>query len=243
VDDIFAPVDLPDNDDLDKDYLSELVGDDKQFKTVQDLAKSKVHANRHIKTLEEKLDELRKELETRTKMDDFMTEVKKVLPGQVPNQPQTSVTPDVKNDGGLDDSTLEQKLEALLAQREQKTKTESNINKVQRVMKENFGDDANLVINKKAQDLGMSPKALQQIAVESPTAFFNLVGAQEVVERDNPPVVPRSGVNPGNSGYSPVRNAAFYEKMKRENPKLYFDSKTTVTMIMDRQVLGDKFYS
>lgn len=242
-DDIFTPVDLPVDDNSDQDYLSELVGEGKKFRDAKELAKSKVHADRHIKTLEEKLDDLRAELKTRTSLEDFMTKMKETQQSGNTHTPPLA-TPGQEENKGNDSTDLEQKLEELLAERELRSKTESNLNKVTRVMKENFGDDAAFVINKKAQELGMSVEALKSLSVQSPSAFFNLVGAQEDRERVNVPNAPRSTVNTGgSSNFSPMRNAAFYERMKRENPNLYFDQKTTVNMIKDRQALGDKWYS
>ena len=45
--------------DPNKDYLAELVGEGKKFKTDKDLARGKYEADLYVKTLERQLDELR----------------------------------------------------------------------------------------------------------------------------------------------------------------------------------------
>lgn len=87
----------------------------------------------------------------------------------------------------------------------------------------------------------MTGKQLQQIAETSPEAFLKLIDAN-VPHTPMAGAAPRSGVNTTANQTSGLRNAAFYEKMKRENPKQYFDSKTTVQQLKDARELGDKYY-
>lgn len=221
-----------------KDYVSELVGDDKKFKSVSDLARGKLEADNYINTLTSRLDELRKELDSRTSLDQFLTEMKG-LKAPVQNEQVQPSTPAQVPAGSLDDSVLEEKLAALLERRRAQERSESNLDQVQRVLSETYGDQASSVINKKAKDLGMSVKDLQALATNSPQAFYQLVGVQE----RNPvqSLAPRSTLNslstPNNLG---VKNKAYFDKMKKENPRAYHDPKTTNEMVRAMQECQDK---
>lgn len=238
-DDLFSEVHETPNT-SDTNYLAALVGDDKKFKTVDDLARGKAESDRYIQELTSKLDELRTELNTKTSMQEMLDQLKASNKPQDPDPSGTPVAP-----VQTDTSSLEEQLETLLAQREAKKVVETNMDRVKRVLNENFNDQATVAINNKAKQLGLSVKRLQEIAADAPQAFFNLMGIQEDSQHQPSGVaVPRSSVNStGTPAHSAVRNAAYYEKMKRENPKAYFDPKTTVQQIKDRTALGAKYYT
>lgn len=218
------------------DYVAELVGEGKKFKEVKDLARGKVESDRYIDILKKKNDELIKELNTRTSLDTFLDQMK--AQKETNSHVAEPVQPNGQQTQALDDSSLEAKLNDLLARREAQRTQETNVDKVTRVLTEQYGNDAQLVINHKAQEVGMSPKELQQLASRSPQAFFKLVGVSESAPQSQHPVAPRSGVNslaqPQSSG---LRDSKYYENMKRTDPKKYFDDKTTVAMMRDRAEL------
>lgn len=218
-----------------KDYVAELVGDDKKFKDVQGLARGKLEADNYIKELTSRMDELRKELDSRTSLDVFLQEMKgmKEKAQPQPGQPEV-VTPDDQKVTQLDDSTLEEKLNQILERRMAQEKSETNLDHVQRVLKDQLGDQAKQVINNKARDLGMSVKDLEGLATRSPSAFFTLLGVSQ--ERQSTPGVPpaRSSVNLGQAP-SGVKNKAYFDNLKRTNPQAYWNPQTTVEMIKARR--------
>ncbi len=222
--------DLPDDSEVtideNKDYLTELVGEGKKFKSPAELAKGKYHSDMTIEVLKKKLDDLNKELNTRVSLEQFLDKQKN------PDTVTPPVVPPVDNQGVLDDSTLEERLLKILEAREAQKTTESNSQKVSRVLQEQFGDQAQVLINNKAKELGMSTQALKELASKTPTAFFRLVGVDESAQRTPAGVVaPRQATNSfGNQG-TVVKNQAYYEKMKRDDPKQYFKPSTTSEMM------------
>lgn len=216
-----------------RDYLEELVGEGKKFKSVKDLAKGKAHADAAVEVLKRKVDELQSELNGKMNMDNFITEMKKLRSEPTPPPVIPPDTSDPIN--ALD---LDAKFEEYIQKREAKVRTESNLEKVQRVIVQNFGPEAQLVINKKAQELGMSLADLQGLAARSPTAFFNLVGASENATR-NAPSVPGSGIN--TSAQSPargLRGKKFYDNLRQTDPKTYNHRDTVVQMMKDAAAWG-----
>lgn len=212
----------------DVDYYTELVGEGKKFKTERDLARGKAEADTYIELLKKKNDELLKELNTRTSLDAFLDKMKTK---EEPPVTETT-TPQGGDNRALDDSEIEQRILKALEQREAAKAQETNIEKVTRVMNEQFGDQANLVINKRSKELGMPAADLKAMAARSPSAFFTLVGVSETSAPGLAPAIPRSGFNnQGSSTPAGIRNKAFFEKLKVQDPKKYFDPKTTTEMM------------
>lgn len=228
--------------DENKDYVAELVGEGKKFKSVEDLAKGKYHSDVTITTLKQQLDELKQELNTRTSLQAFLDQMKAEKGGQV-ETPPNPVQPNGQQGNELDDSSLEAKLAAILEKQQAAKKAESNVDRVTRVMREQFGDQAGQVINHKAKELGMTPKRLQELAQEAPDAFFRLTGVSETPGSVTPSV-PTSVVNNfgGTVQNVGIKNHKYFENLKRTNPKAYFDPKTTTEMINSRARLGQKYY-
>lgn len=219
-----------------KDYVAELVGDDKKFKDVQGLARGKLEADNYIKTLTERLDELRKELDGRTSLDAFLAEMKGLKAAPQNEQTQPIDPPVVQPQSSLDDSTLEERLVQILERRAVQEKSESNLDQVQRVLKDQLGDQAKNVLNNKAREHGMSVKDLEGLATRSPTAFYTLMGLDPNRSTYQNAAPARSSVNLGNSGAPQgVKNKAYFDNLKRTNPTAYRDPRTTVEMIKARK--------
>lgn len=242
MDDIFQEIDTPVvTIDEDKDFLAELVGEGKKFKTPQELARGKAESDRYIETLKGQIASLQNEVNTRTSLDGFKTMLEQIQT-PAPTSVQPSVTPDEKPQ--LDEAQLESIVQTLLAKREAERAQESNSQMVTRVLEENFGPSTQLVINAKAKELGMSLASMKALASQSPQAFLQLVGATQGQQR---PVhggqVPQGTFRPAD-GPAPqgARGRSYYENLKRTNPTLYNDQKTTVQMMNDMAKLGrDKF--
>lgn len=219
--------------DEERDYLQELVGDDKKFKDVKALAKGKAYSDAAIEVLKRKVDELQSELTGKMNLEAFITEMKKTR--EIPDPTPPVLTPDTSVQFNAQD--LDNKFEEYIQKREARVKAETNLEKVTRVMEQNFGPDAKLVVNKKAKDLGMSLQDLQNLALRSPQAFFSLVGASEQAQR-SAPSFPQPGLNTSNQSTQGLRGKKFYEKMKRDDPKLYNKPETTIQMMKDAAAWG-----
>ena len=233
-----------------ENYLSELVGEDKKFKSPEDLAKGKWEADNYIGTLESKLDELRKELEKRETADEIADRLQQQFSNREASSRETHQTPsenartdDQKNFEGLSREELVKLLDQRLEEREVVSKAQRNRAEVSKTLNEKIGATANKWLADRANDLGVTVQYLQQQAEVSPKAFYNLVGLnqQQGNVGFNPP---SSSLNSGarlDSG-TQVRNNAFYEKLFKENPKLRFDAKTTVQMHKDATRMGEAFF-
>lgn len=235
--------DLPTEDvtiDQEVDYLEQYVGENKKFKDVPSLAKGKAESDKYIEVLKNKYDELKRELDSRESVETLITKIKGTT--QETQQTQTQSAPPVTQTN--DNDSIEARLEALLARREATRSSDTNLQTVNRIMTEQFGQEATLVLAKKARELGMTGPELQAIAQRNPQAFFKLT---DISTEANVPMgssMPRSSVNSTAQQTSGgIKNDAYYQKMKRENPKLYFDPKTTVEQIKSAKELGDRYFT
>lgn len=224
--DIFDTDDLDVTIDQDADYLEQLVGDGKKFGDVKALAKGKAESDQYIKVLLSRLDEANKELTTRTNLESFLDQMK------AQRQPQEIVQPVVLPDATkeLDDSEIEKRLEGLLAKREAQRTQESNAERVKRVLSEKLGDRQGQFISQKSAELQMSREDLSAFAQRSPSAFFRLVGIDEA-EGHQPAGIPSAKSSFNITPTSSVKNKAYFDKMKKDNPTQYRSPKTTGEMM------------
>lgn len=236
--DIFTPVDI-ETQEIDNPYEA-LVGDGKKFKTNDDLAKAKLESDRFIKQLLSEQAELRQEVSQKATIEEIMTQIKNMSqPSQVQSpheRPQESGT-------GADTPDLENLVSQLFEKRTAAEKLNANKTAVHNKLTETWGADAQINLNKKANELGVSLEYLARISQESPSAFYRLVGLD--AQPKNIAAVPtavRSTVNtPINSG-SGERTKAHYDNLKRVNPTEYFSAKIQNQMYKDAMKLGEAFY-
>lgn len=224
--------------DPNKNFLDELVGEGKKFKTPEELAKGKVHSDLYISQLQKRLDDAERELKTRVTLEQFMD---KMNTSQSREQTQIPViTPDTGT-VSPDAQNIEALLEQALAKRDAAKAQETNQARVTRVLQEQFGPDASRAVNHTAENLGMSVKDLQTLALSNPVAFFRLMGVDEGTARQTfTPQVPQTQVN---QQYTPQRAAdthgrRYYDELKRKDPVRYASDQTTVDMYRDMMKLG-----
>ncbi len=235
MDDIFDTVDPSElnRKDEDRNYLEELVGEGRKFKSPEDLAKGKFYADQAIDVLKQRLQEAQNELQNRKSLEDFMTEMKTL---KTPVEPEYRVSPDAPKPVEVD---IESQFEQLFAKREAKQRMESNRDKVTRVLNDHFGDQAKVAINRKAQELGMSLQDLQDLAFRSPSALFNLLGVSEVPRDRVAPTVPVSTTSTyGSQVNTGMRGRKYYDNLKKTNPKLYDHPDTIGQMMKDAAAWG-----
>ena len=226
-------------------YLQKLVeakGDN--WKDPEVLAKGKLEADGYIKTLEEQLAQMREDL----KKQEYQAQVIEQLQNKAADS--TAAKNGVPNDNGsaeaqnttgnLSEEDLKSLVEKTLTQREKETSVKQNLTQVDKALDDMFGTEALSVVQKKAQELGMSIERMQDIAAESPNAFFALIG--EKPKQPMNPMIQGSVRTEGvNMQASAERDWSYYQKLRRENKNLYYTPKIQQQLMEDKMRLGDKF--
>lgn len=222
MDDIFTPADtdhtVPEN------ALETLVGEGKKFKDVESLAKGKFQSDSYIKQLERELAEIREANQKAMTLEEVKTAILSQMKPAVTDPITPPAQPAQQPAAPVNDSDLEAKIAELMAKKENEAKANGNRTKVQETLREKFGSDAQLVLNQKAKELGVTLDYLAGIANNSPTAFFKLVGL------DSTPVPPTPGAPRSTESVSPQANSrkSYWDNMKKNSPNEYFNKANTM---------------
>lgn len=230
-------------------YLEQLVGENKKFKTVDDLAKGKAQSDHYISTLERRLDAIssdyRKVLDERNAMPKLQELLDKIEQQQ--NLQSRETNPDSNGDQNRSATLSSEQLESLVsnkyAQFRQTEKETENYRNVQTKLSEKFGNNYKTILREQADALGLSDDEVNQMARKNPNLFyktFDLTGSKDSSSFTTPP---KSEIR--NNNFVPKQNKrtlSYYEKLRKENPRLYLDPKIGVQMDKDAQELGDAFF-
>ena len=238
---------LPPQLDPNKDYLPELVGEGKKFKTPQELARGKYESDLYIKTLTHQLDELRndhlklrEDYTSRAKLEDLIGQ----LEGKA-QQNLNSEQPKLKeiDKPGIDPKEIESLVSSKIQEYELTKRQQENFNSVRVKLQEQFGDNYQNVLKQQIAELGLSEEDVNALAKKSPNAFFRTLGIDTQSKTNftnnlNSSQKPESFKAKG----AQKRTRSYYLEMKKNDPKSYFSPKTNVDMHNDAVALGEAFF-
>jgi hypothetical protein len=211
------------------------------------IAKGKMEADAYINDLEAQLTQLREDLGKQ----DYASQLLNQLQNKAPTSTGgNTVAPNKNNDASgtgtdghtnqtVSESDLKSLVEKTLTEREAKATVEQNLGVVMQHLNDTYGTEVNATMKKKADELGMSLDRMEEIAKESPTAFFTLIGeSKKPAKSMTSGSIRTEGVNFQNAG---ARDWNYYQDMRRTNSRLYYTTKTQQQLIEDKRRLGDKF--
>lgn len=226
-----------------KDYLSELVGEGRKFSDVSALARGKAESDAFIARLQSEQADLRNELNKRDRLSELADRLEKL--GKPQEQAPTRDTPDEEHKpehAAFDPNKLNEMVNSLLNQREQKSQAERNIDTVKKTLTEKYGNSYVEKLKQQADALGVTPEWITKVAEQSPQAFFNLIGINPNTKGPDfksPVSENRSAFEPAN----PNRTMAHYEKIRKTNPAEYWLPATQNQMHKDAIAQGEKFFT
>jgi hypothetical protein len=189
--------------------LNLLVGEGKKFRSVEDLAKGKLEADRFIEQL---LREKAEQQETLTKLT-TEAQVQQSISQETPltnTKSKVGESPDIK-------ALVQQTITELFAERE----TQNNVVEVNKKLQSTFGDRAADIVAQRASELNVGVEFLRSVAAKSPTAFYKLLDTTGAAQPSGS-VAQSTVTTPSGSGDTKTsRTWADYMAMKKANPKLY----------------------
>lgn len=235
----------PDPVDENKDYLTELVGEGKKFKTPQELARGKAEADAFIDRMKAEMQELRNELNAKLKLEELVNKLE---------NPQTQQKePLNSNDGqqtreqevpkGLSPTELEAFLESKLNEREANRIQQTNIDEVKKTLYQSFGNDYVRKLNDKAEELGVSKAFLDNLAKTQPKALYKLLDLAEGQTIKGDVKAPLSSVRV--ETFKPnvlERTKTYYDELKRTDKSRYWSPAIQNQMHNDAIRLGERFF-
>jgi len=227
-------------------FVDHLVGDGKKFKDIEALAKGKLEADRHIGEITKTLDELRAELAKQDYAKNLLEQMSKGSETGAEQPPPVTTSSSNTENTTQSASDIESLVEKVITAKEKNKTASQNISVVGEEMQKQYGDKTAEVLKAKSLELNMSLDRLKEIAAESPTAFFQLIGVKKMGEKTSTStgVTTQSTIRSENfNSYSQDRNFDYYQKLRKENRSLYYSPKIQNTMLQDRERLGDRFYN
>lgn len=232
--------------DPNKSYFEDLVGEGKKFKTQEDLAKGKVHADHTVEVMKRRLDQLTADYQkvqeeniTKAKLETLYDKFAALTssnepPANANNQP----TPKPLELDNIDDRIAEGIRKASVLQTEQ-----NNLNTVQSKLTEHFGPNYQNSVKQQIDNMGLSSEDFHTLARKSPQALLKALGVDQPRQTDLFQTPPRSSQRTDSFAPSGAkkRTWAYYQELKKANPSLYLDRDTGVQMQKDAIELGEVF--
>lgn len=222
-----------------EDLVAALVGEGKKYKDTQALAKSRIHADEHIARLEAELATEREKAKDGKSVAELLEALRAQDPP--PNNGQPIVN-EAEPPASFKPEDIEKITLATLEKTENARKVAANKAAAIQKMDEVWGADAGKKLNETAKSLGLSIEYLDQVAQQSPSAFFQLTGLNANRTAPSGTTVPTSTVRFGGDA-SQKRDAAFYRELRRSNPKLWYESKTQIQYQRDALAQGEEFFN
>jgi len=232
--------------DPNKNYLTELVGEGKKFKSPEELARGKYESDTYIKLMEKRMDnlredylKLREDYTARASLEELVDKIDKRQlsssePPPAPEVPQPTIDP--------------KQIESLVSNKVQEIETskrqQDNFNTVRAKLQERFGSNYANVLKEQTESLGLTDNFVNDLARNHPTVFFKTFGLDAAPVRENFQSPPRTQQR--SDSFAPSvqkRDWLFYEALRVNKPKEYLDPKTQIQMQKDVIELGeDQFY-
>lgn len=230
-----------------KNYLADLVGEGKKFKTVEDLARGKAESDLYIKTLTQRQDEMRadylrlkEDYESRAKLEELIDQMS-TQTRQI--EDRTTPPADTYRQPTIDPNEIKSLVSSTVQEMDNARKQEENYNLVRSKLQERYGDSYPSVLRKQMGDLGLSEVEINDMARKHPQLLLKTIGADQPVKREGFQTPERTSQR--TDPFAPrtqQRTWTYYQDMRTNNPKLYNDPKTTVQMHKDALEQGDAFF-
>lgn len=231
--------------DPNKNYLPDLVGEGKKFKTPEDLAKGKYESDMYINTLTRQFDELRKDFlkereenTSRAKLQELIDQVKSQQTNSSTN-PNAKVTEEKPS---VDIKEIETLVSSKIKEDKETSRREANFNLVKSKLMERYGNNFQSVLDQQIKDLDLTINEANELARTRPQVFIKTLGLDQPQIKEGFQSPPRNNLQ--SSTFKPTvekRDWDYYQRMKMEDPVRYASTQTNVQMHKDVMELGEAF--
>lgn len=232
-----------------KNYLEELVGDGKKFKSPEELAKGKYLADEYVKILERRLDErnsdyqrLSEEYNAGPKLKELIDQIeqKRLASTTAPNEEKALTAPAVEFDWKKVEEVAATKFQEIEASRR---RTE-NFNQMKAKLLERYGSNYQTSYTEQVKALGLSVEYADDLAKNYPAVFLKTFGLDRSASNEQFQTPPKNARR--NDSFSPTgtekKTWGYFQKLKQTNPNLYKDPKTAVEMHDAAIALKEEFW-
>lgn len=231
-------------------YFTALVGEGKKFKDPEALAKGKAESDAFILQLQQELAALRQDVTARANLEEIIHDLKKSqqAPASNPGSPGQANEDDKTGASAPSLEDIKRLVTQELTSTQKQLQAEQNIRASEQELTKVWGNQTRSKLDARAKELGVSLEFLKSIAATTPKAFLEMVGAtQQVSPLVDNVAPPRSTLSPSPSTSAPMtigthKTEAYYKKLRKDNPSLYWSSEVQVQEMGDAIALGEKFF-
>lgn len=241
-DDLVDDKNVPDDNQEVRDYLEEFVGEGKPFADVKALAKAKHESNVFIERLKEETAALRAELDKRLTFEELRDQLQNsnVNGNDHSNRETSSDETDLQNQNR--ETVTKDDILALLDQKKKEEQAEANVVAIHRKAQEVLGDQYKQILGRRAKELNLGKKFLEELAKENPDSFIRIMIDEAKVPKTDVVTPPRSSTSAPSPHYDGKKNYSYYQKLYRDNPREYWLPKVQNEMHAQAARMGPAFY-
>src|SRR5260370_8747577 len=227
-------------------YLENLVGEGKKFKTEEELAKGKYISDNYILTLESQMDQLRgdylklhEEQVAKAGLQELIDKM------NIQNKPVSvdikPLVPETKSP--IDSKQIEDLIDSRMSQREQTKREAENIQFVKTKLEATLGKEYHDALQSRMAEVDLSADQFNLMARNNPKALTRLLDLEpQMVPSRDPFAQPRAQLR--TDQFKPktqVRDWPWYQDLQVKEPKKYYSRETNVQMHKDALALGAAF--
>ena len=212
---------------------------------VEGLLKSKAHADKHIGTLEQKLDETKADRDQRLTYEKLMAEINATRnASRTEDNPPSERNQDSDVREPADMEAVKKLLEDTLSQNQRALQAEANERFVREQLVQVWGNDFDRKAEARAKELDLSPKFLRDLMLSNPKGFLNIMDAKPAQRQVSPSVfAPPHTRKIISDTTNPSKNAAYYKQLAKSDPKRYRSDEVQKEMYDQAVAQGEAFYS
>lgn len=230
-----------------KNYLEELVGENKKFKTPEDLARGKAESDAFIETMKSRMDELRSdyiklkdETQKRASLEDLINQIKADRELASSEQPLAKevIQPQI------DPKDIESLFDKRIQEYEASKRGEENFNQIRTKLRERHGDKYSEVLKSQIDELGLTSDYVNTLARTNPSVFSRVFGLDQEQKREMYQAPPKGNVNTTTfKPKGPVQKTwQYYQDLRKADPTIYHSKKIANEMHDSAQALGEAFF-
>lgn len=215
-------------------------------KPLEEVLKAKIESDLYIKTLERQKDELRTDYLKLREEATAQAKLQELLDRLEKSSSNSNVTTTPVNNLENQPQYNPKDVEALVSQTMLKQKAEEkmtdNFNMVKGKLSERYGNNYQTALQESMNTLGLTGDELNEMARTRPNVLIRALGLNEPTQQNLFQNPVRSSQRSDNfSPHNEKRTWAYYQKLKKDNPTLYFNKKTQFQMHQDAGALGTAF--
>ena len=235
---------VPQQIDKDKDWLSELVGEDRKYKSPAELAYAAVHKDEHIRRLETETQMLRSELDKRANLEDVVDRLTSIQearakPDNRPPEPEPMIRQPAPEPAAKDISEL---VRSEFAAEQDKLRRASNAHAVKQELEKRFGANYENVVSSRVSKLGLGAKFANDLAQTQPEAFLALFETSQHDPSVAQMTAPQSALSPDRRPVSTGKRFKDYWAIYQKSPAEYMSTKVQNEIVAEAMRQGPSFY-